>query len=68
MFWFFINNSTGGAPQEKTVFCLPTIGLYTVNVTVGVSNNTVVNVTLVDNYPLSNNITGPPLNGEAFNG
>jgi len=32
------------------------------------NNNSLFNVTILDNYPAANNVSGPPLNGVPYNG
>jgi hypothetical protein len=32
------------------------------------NNNSLTNVTTIDNYPKANNVSGPPLNGVPYNG
>ncbi|EMD35947.1 hypothetical protein CERSUDRAFT_115895 [Gelatoporia subvermispora B] len=65
-FWFY-TNSTGSA-QAQTVICRPEIQVSDVSVTVWVNNNTLLDVQPSANYTAANNVTGNPLNGQAFNG
>ncbi|KAI0274072.1 hypothetical protein BGY98DRAFT_921139 [Russula aff. rugulosa BPL654] len=57
-FWFLQqspNNSAG-------VFCQPRIQLFDVTANAFLNNNSLYNVSIIDNYPKANNVSGPPLN------
>ena len=55
-------NSTAG------VFCQPTMQLFDVTAFAALHNNSLTKVTIIDNYPKANNVSGPPLNGVPYNG
>ncbi|KAJ7172297.1 hypothetical protein C8R46DRAFT_143306 [Mycena filopes] len=70
MFWFFSRKDDGAqTPQAAGVFCNPTIAALNVMATVSLDNNSIVQVTTLDPGPVttSNNVTGAPQNGTAFN-
>ena len=50
------------------VFCQPSMQLFDVTVFAFLNNNSLTNVTIIDNYPIANNVSGPPLNGVPHNG
>ena len=50
------------------MFCEPTIQLFDVVAFASLNNNSLTNVTIVDNYPKANNVSGAPLNGLPYNG
>jgi hypothetical protein len=50
------------------VFCQPRIQLFDVIAFAFLNNNSLTNVTKVDNYPKANNVSGAPLNGIPYNG
>ena len=50
------------------MFCQPTIQLFDVVAFASLNNNSLTNVTIVDNYPKANNVSGAPLNGLPYNG
>jgi len=63
-FWFWEN----GGNRTAGVFCRPQIRLFDVTAFARLNNNSLYNVTIVDNYPEANNVSGPPLNGVPYNG
>jgi hypothetical protein len=72
VFWFFTYQPT--ALASATV-CWPTISLWDVNVQVNLANGNVSKVTEVRPFTsqsnfssFAGNVTGPPLNGRAYNG
>ena len=50
------------------VFCQPTINVFAMMTTMDLSNGTLGTCTILDASVGSNNVTGSPLNGRAFNG
>ncbi|KAI0262062.1 hypothetical protein BC834DRAFT_892909 [Gloeopeniophorella convolvens] len=63
-FWFWQSN-----PQEKAgVFCTPTMQLFDVTAFASLNNGSLTNVSIIDNYPKPNNVSGPPLQGVPYNG
>ncbi|KAG5651374.1 hypothetical protein H0H81_008908 [Sphagnurus paluster] len=67
MFWFF-HNTTNGTPQAKTVFCAPSIKAFNVEASANLNDGLLLDVVMTGDYVLENNVTGAPLNGQAFNG
>lgn len=73
IFWIFIYQPT---VQASATLCFPTFSLWEVNVNVDLATKNLTKVTELrpfsqDHSPfasLSNNLTGPPLNGHAYNG
>ncbi len=63
-FWFWQQNPNNSA----AVFCQPRIQLFDVTAFALLNNNSLTNVTKVDNYPKPNNVSGSPLNGIPYNG
>lgn len=66
MFWFF-HTSDNGTLQARSVMCRPNVRLFNVDTTVYLTNSSLTSVSIADNYTQPNNITGPPLNGKAYN-
>ncbi|KAH0580508.1 hypothetical protein H2248_002002 [Termitomyces sp. 'cryptogamus'] len=67
MFWFF-HNKTDGSPEVKTVFCAPSIKAYNVIASVNLNDRSLANVAIENERVPSNNVTGDPLAGQAYNG
>jgi hypothetical protein len=67
MFWYF-HLRQDGTPEAQSVFCQPKIGIFNILATADLNNGSLVNVTVIDPYTPSNNVTGSPLDGQAFNG
>jgi hypothetical protein len=63
-FWFWQEQSN----YLAGVFCQPLIQLFDVTAFAFLSNNSLWNVTIIDNYPEANNVSGAPLNGIPYNG
>ncbi|KAH9980405.1 hypothetical protein BJV74DRAFT_857216 [Russula compacta] len=63
-FWFWKTNPNNTAG----IFCHPRIAVYDVTAFATLNNNSLSYVTIVDNYPKANNVSGAPLNGTAYNG
>ncbi|KAH7923217.1 hypothetical protein BV22DRAFT_1113507 [Leucogyrophana mollusca] len=67
MFWFFHLN-TSNEPEAAAVFCRPTIGVFNIEAAMNLNDGSLGNVTVFSSYVPSNNVTGSPLNGQAYNG
>ncbi|KAJ7343304.1 hypothetical protein DFH08DRAFT_1081505 [Mycena albidolilacea] len=67
MFWFFHRRADDGTPEGASVFCAPSINAFNVIAKVDLNNGSIINVTTLDSVTTSNNVTGPPQNGQAFN-
>jgi hypothetical protein len=63
-FWFWQKSSN----STSAVFCQPAMELFDVTAFAALNNNSLTNVTIIDNYPKANNVSGPPLNGVTYNG
>ncbi|OJA11337.1 hypothetical protein AZE42_04932 [Rhizopogon vesiculosus] len=66
-FWFYHLTESGDS-QGTAVFCQPSIAIFVVETTMDLSNGSLGNCTIVDTFNSTNNVTGNPLNGEAYNG
>lgn len=71
--WFFTYETT--PPTGSATFCNPTISLWDVTVTVDIATGNLLSVEEIGSFnasspfaSLSGNVTGPPLNGRAYNG
>ncbi|CAG7847755.1 SubName: Full=Uncharacterized protein {ECO:0000313/EMBL:CCA69527.1} [Serendipita indica DSM 11827] len=65
VFWFATKYLSTGS----LVFCQPKLSLHNVIVTVNLANGQLINVVPVGDYALASNVTsGPPLNGNVWNG
>jgi hypothetical protein len=71
--WFFTYDTT--PPQGSATFCTPNISLWDVTATVDITTGNLISVEEIgpfnSNSPfssISGNVTGPPMNGQAFNG
>src|SRR5262245_33367733 len=67
MFWYF-HRRQDGTPEAKSVFCQPTINVFNIVATANLNNGSLANVTVINAYTPSNNVTEAPLGGHAFNG
>lgn len=72
-FWLFDfnyggNNGLGGKPQGAVMFCQQGLQTFEVEATIALPSYSITNVTVQGNYGPSNNVTGPPLSGLAYNG
>ncbi|KAJ7444923.1 hypothetical protein FB451DRAFT_74483 [Mycena latifolia] len=68
MFWFFHRKDDDQTPQGASVFCSPTIKAFNVIVETDLNNGSTIGITPLDSVATSNNVTGNPQNGQAFNG
>ncbi|KAI0048153.1 hypothetical protein FA95DRAFT_1540239 [Auriscalpium vulgare] len=66
-FWYY-QTRQNGQHDARGVFCLPRMQLFDVVAFAFLNNGSLTNVSVVDNYPASNNVTGPPLNSNIYNG
>ncbi|KAJ7334785.1 hypothetical protein DFH08DRAFT_879385 [Mycena albidolilacea] len=66
VFWFY-NKEADGTQETRTIFCNPTLELFYVNAFADLSNGSLTNVVIVNNYTTGSNITGAPLNGVPYN-
>jgi hypothetical protein len=74
VFWFFTHGTT--PPQGAATYCAPAISLLEVSATLDMNNGSLTSVVEIQPLnastshivPVSQNVTGPPLNGQAFNG
>ncbi|PVG00824.1 hypothetical protein CPB86DRAFT_782384 [Serendipita vermifera] len=65
-FWF---TNPGGSPSSAMVFCSPKLSLHNVTITLNLANGQLIDVTPIGDYDVPSNVTsGPPLNGQVFNG
>ncbi|KAF8063359.1 hypothetical protein FPV67DRAFT_238820 [Lyophyllum atratum] len=67
MFWYF-HNKSDGTPEAKTIFCSPSIKTFNVTASANLINGALYDVDKLSDYVPDNNVTGNPLNGQAFNG
>jgi hypothetical protein len=67
MFWFF-HVAANGTQQARAIICRPQIQLFEVEARIDLGNNAVIMLSELKNFTASNNITGSPLNGHAYNG
>lgn len=67
VFWFY-HLSDNGDPLGTAVFCQPSIAIFVVETTMDLNDGSMGNCIIVEPYEDTNNVTGNPLNGEAFNG
>ncbi|THH11954.1 hypothetical protein EW146_g7872 [Bondarzewia mesenterica] len=66
-FWYY-HVRGNGSHEAKGVFCTPRIRLYDVMANADLTTGSLINTTIIDNYPTANNVSGSPLNGNAYNG
>ncbi|KAJ7724441.1 hypothetical protein DFH07DRAFT_263372 [Mycena maculata] len=68
MFWFFHRKDDDiQTPQGASVFCSPTIQALNIIAKTDLNNGSIIGITPLDNVTTSNNVTGSPGNGQAFN-
>jgi len=69
VFWYYFQDtSSDSGPEVAAVFCEPMINIFAMMASMDLSNGALGNCTILDNYVQPNNVTGSPLNGQAFNG
>ena len=66
-FWFY-HVKGDGSHEAKGVFCTPSIQLFDIMANADLATGSLINVTKLGNYPTANNVSGSPLNGNAYNG
>ncbi|KAJ7575407.1 hypothetical protein C8J56DRAFT_871477 [Mycena floridula] len=66
MFWFF-HTKDDTTREARAVFCSPTIEAHTVTDAANLATGDLTSATLIGSYLEPNSVTGPPLNGQAFN-
>jgi hypothetical protein len=50
------------------VFCQPSISVFVVSTTMDLDDGSMGDCIIVEPFQYTNNVTGSPLNGEAYNG
>ncbi|KAJ8597250.1 hypothetical protein M405DRAFT_855738 [Rhizopogon salebrosus TDB-379] len=66
-FWFYHVTESGDS-QGTAVFCQPSIAIFVVQTSMAMSDGSLGNCTIVEPFNATNNVTGSPLNGAAYNG
>ncbi|KAG0704064.1 hypothetical protein DFH29DRAFT_398763 [Suillus ampliporus] len=66
-FWFYHATDSGDL-QATAVFCQPSIAIFVVTTTMDLNNGSMGKCKSIKPFESTNNVTGSPLNGEAFNG
>ncbi|KAG2113491.1 uncharacterized protein F5147DRAFT_681196 [Suillus discolor] len=67
LFWYYHLSDNGDA-LGTAVFCQPTIAIFVVATTMNLNDGSMGACIIVEPFENTNNVTGNPLNGEAFNG
>lgn len=67
IFWYYHLSDNGDA-LGTAVFCQPSIAVFVVTTTMDLNDGSMGDCTIVEPFEYTNNVTGNPLNGEAFNG
>lgn len=67
IFWYYHLTDNGDA-LGTAVFCQPSIAIFVVTTTMDLNDGSMGDCTIVEPFEYTNNVTGNPLNGEAFNG
>ncbi|KAH0835619.1 hypothetical protein J3R83DRAFT_9367 [Lanmaoa asiatica] len=65
VFWFYLNTSN---PQVASVYCNPTMNVFTVETSMDLSNGALGPCTIIQPAEGTNNVTGSPQNGRPYNG
>ncbi|KAG8215750.1 hypothetical protein J3R82DRAFT_7648 [Butyriboletus roseoflavus] len=65
VFWFYLNTSS---PQVASVYCNPTMNVFTVGTSMDLSNSSLGPCTILEPEEGTNNVTGSPQNGRPYNG
>ncbi|KAI9463877.1 hypothetical protein HD554DRAFT_2123510 [Boletus coccyginus] len=65
VFWFYLNAST---PQVASVYCDPTMNVFTVGTSLDLSSGSLGPCTILEPAGGANNVTGSPQNGRPYNG
>lgn len=66
-FWYYHLSDNGDA-LGTAVFCQPSIAIFVVATTMDLNDGSMGDCIIVEPFEYTNNVTGNPLNGEAFNG
>ncbi|KAG2072502.1 hypothetical protein BDR04DRAFT_1074030 [Suillus decipiens] len=66
-FWYYHLSDNGDA-LGTAVFCQPSIAISVVTTTMNLNDGSMGDCTIVEPFNDTNNVTGNPLNGEAYNG
>ncbi|KAG2354931.1 hypothetical protein BDR07DRAFT_1493874 [Suillus spraguei] len=67
IFWYYHLSDNGDA-LGTAVFCQPSIAVFVVTTTMDLNDGSMGECIIVEPFDYTNNVTGNPLNGEAFNG
>ncbi|KAG1795683.1 uncharacterized protein HD556DRAFT_368369 [Suillus plorans] len=67
VFWYYHLSDNGDA-LGTAVFCQPSIAIFVVATTMNLNDGSMGACIIVEPFENTNNVTGNPLNGEAFNG
>jgi hypothetical protein len=67
IFWYYHLSDNGDA-LGTAVFCQPSIAIFVVTTTMDLNDGSMGDCTILEPFEYTNNVTGNPLNGEAFNG
>ena len=65
VFWFYLNSSS---PQVASVYCNPTMNVFTVQTSMNLTTNSLGPCTIIEPAQGTNNVTGSPQNGRPYNG
>lgn len=65
VFWFYLNTSS---PQVASVYCNPTMKVFTVGTSMDLSDGSLGPCTILQPAESTNNVTGSPQNGRPYNG
>lgn len=66
-FWYYHLSDNGDA-LGTAIFCQPSIAIFVVTTTMDLNDGSMGDCIIVEPFEYTNNVTGSPLNGEAFNG
>ncbi|KAF8132440.1 hypothetical protein EV363DRAFT_1216054 [Boletus edulis] len=65
VFWFYLNSSS---PQVASVYCSPTMNVFTVETSMNLTTASLGDCTIIDSVQDTNNVTGSPQYGRPYNG
>ncbi|KAF8433924.1 hypothetical protein L210DRAFT_3454427 [Boletus edulis BED1] len=65
VFWFYLNSSS---PQVASVYCSPTMNVFTVETSMNLTTASLGDCTIIDPVQGTNNVTGSPQYGRPYNG
>jgi hypothetical protein len=66
-FWYYHLSDNGDA-LGAAVFCQPSIAVFVVSTTMDLDDGSMGDCIIVEPFQYTNNVTGSPLNSEAYNG